>query len=224
MPVVAVVGADHGADGRDDRAGADRHQEGAGLLDRQPARLHVPGLRRRRLRRRRLPPVHARLLQGAAVPRLGLGDPRAVGRAGHAQDGRAAQARSRGRSPRSRSAPPTIAGIPFLAGFFSKDEILLHALVRERLPLFAIGLFTAVLTAFYMSRLLFLTFFGEFRGDHEAEHHVHESPWSMLVPLVAAGDRLLRGGADPHPAVRAPGRSLARRGARSWSRSGSRTP
>jgi NADH-quinone oxidoreductase subunit L len=78
----------------------------------------------------------------------------------------------------------TIAGIPFLAGFYSKDEILLHALVRERLPLFAIGLFTAALTAFYMSRLLFMTFFGDFRGDHEAEHHVHESPWSMLFPLV----------------------------------------
>ena len=59
----------------------------------------------------------------------------------------------------------------------------LHALVRERLPLFAIGLVTAALTAFYMSRLLFMTFFGEFRGDHEAEHHVHESPWSMLFPL-----------------------------------------
>jgi NADH-quinone oxidoreductase subunit L len=79
----------------------------------------------------------------------------------------------------------TIAGTPFLAGYFSKDEILLHALVRERLPLFAIGLFTAALTAFYMSRLFFMTFFGHFRGDHEAKHHVHESPWSMLFPLVA---------------------------------------
>jgi NADH-quinone oxidoreductase subunit L len=79
----------------------------------------------------------------------------------------------------------TIAGIPYLAGYFSKDEILLHALVRERLPLFGVGLFTAALTAFYMSRLFFMTFFGKFRGDHEAEHHVHESPWSMLLPLVA---------------------------------------
>ncbi len=78
-----------------------------------------------------------------------------------------------------------IAGVPFLAGLYSKDEILLNAVVRERLPLFAIGLFTAVLTAFYMSRALFMTFFGHFRGDHEAEHHVHESPWSMLFPLVA---------------------------------------
>ena len=77
-----------------------------------------------------------------------------------------------------------IAGIPGLAGYFSKDEILLHAVVRERMPFFFIGLFTALLTAFYMSRLLFMTFFGKFRGDHEAEHHVHESPWSMLVPLM----------------------------------------
>jgi NADH-quinone oxidoreductase subunit L len=78
----------------------------------------------------------------------------------------------------------TIAGIPYLAGYFSKDEILLNAVVRERLPLFGIGLFTAVLTAFYMSRLLFMTFFGSFRGGHDAEHHVHESPWTMLGPLV----------------------------------------
>jgi NADH-quinone oxidoreductase subunit L len=75
-----------------------------------------------------------------------------------------------------------IAGIPPLAGFFSKDEILLAAL--ESPALFGIMLFTALLTAAYMARLLFLTFFGEFRGGHDAEHHVHESPWSMLLPLV----------------------------------------
>jgi NADH-quinone oxidoreductase subunit L len=78
----------------------------------------------------------------------------------------------------------TIAGIPYLAGYFSKDEILLHAVAGERMPLFYLGLFTAVLTAFYMSRLLFMTFFGRFRGSHDVEHHVHESPWTMLGPLV----------------------------------------
>jgi NADH-quinone oxidoreductase subunit L len=75
-----------------------------------------------------------------------------------------------------------ISGIPVFAGFFSKDEILLASLHHP--VLFGIGSFTALLTAFYMARLLFLTFFGSFRGGHEAEHHVHESPPSMVVPLV----------------------------------------
>jgi NADH-quinone oxidoreductase subunit L len=77
-----------------------------------------------------------------------------------------------------------IAGIPPLSGFYSKDEILLGTLNAGEPVLFAIGLFTALLTAFYMARLVFLTFFGAFRGSHEAEHHLHESPWTMLVPLV----------------------------------------
>ena len=82
-----------------------------------------------------------------------------------------------------------IAGIPGLSGFFSKDEILAGAFGTGHRVLFAIALFTAFLTAAYMARLLFMTFFGTFRGGHEAEHHVHESPWSMLVPLLilAAG-------------------------------------
>jgi NADH-quinone oxidoreductase subunit L len=82
-----------------------------------------------------------------------------------------------------------IAGIPPLAGFFSKDEILRAALSAHRSVLFSMGFFTALLTAFYMTRLLVMTFFGAFRGDHETEHHVHESPWTMLGPLclLAAG-------------------------------------
>jgi NADH-quinone oxidoreductase subunit L len=82
-----------------------------------------------------------------------------------------------------------ISGIPFFAGFYSKDAILLAALGTGHTVLFGIALFTALLTAAYMARLLFLTFFGPFRGGHEAEHHLHESPWSMLGPLVvlAAG-------------------------------------
>ena len=77
-----------------------------------------------------------------------------------------------------------IAGIPPLAGFFSKDAILGSALEERHAVLFALGMATAALTAFYMARLLFLTFFGRFRGGHEAEHHLHESPWVMLAPLV----------------------------------------
>jgi NADH-quinone oxidoreductase subunit L len=82
-----------------------------------------------------------------------------------------------------------IAGAPFFAGFFSKDEILLADFVTvEGGPntghiLYAIGLLTALLTSFYMFRLIFLTFFGKQRYD-EHHVHVHESPWSMLGPLV----------------------------------------
>ncbi len=77
----------HRAVGRDDRVRAARHQEGVGLLDRQPARLH--GLRRRLrgLRRGDLPHDHPRVLQGPALPRRGLGDPRPRRRAGHAPHG-----------------------------------------------------------------------------------------------------------------------------------------
>jgi NADH-quinone oxidoreductase subunit L len=78
-----------------------------------------------------------------------------------------------------------IAGIPPLAGFFSKDSILLNAFQSEHGGhiLYAAGLFTALLTSFYMSRLIFLTFFGKQQYD-EHHVHVHESPKSMLVPLA----------------------------------------
>ena len=86
-----------------------------------------------------------------------------------------------------------IAGIPPLAGFFSKDEILWRA-YQASWAYWLIGLFTAFLTSFYMFRLWFLTFFGEYRGgtghDQHAgreEHHghaPHESPKVMLIPLV----------------------------------------
>ncbi len=73
---------------RNRRPRAERHQARDRLLDLLAARLHVLRLRRLGLRRRHLPPLHPRLLQGAPVPRRGLGDPRDVRRAGHAQDGR----------------------------------------------------------------------------------------------------------------------------------------
>ncbi|HEV7511284.1 MAG TPA: NADH-quinone oxidoreductase subunit L [Candidatus Acidoferrum sp.] len=82
-----------------------------------------------------------------------------------------------------------IAGIPPLAGFFSKDSILLNAYLSENSGpnvghiLYAAGLFTALLTSFYMFRLIFLIFFGKERYD-EHHVHVHESPKSMLIPLA----------------------------------------
>jgi len=77
-----------------------------------------------------------------------------------------------------------IAGIPPLAGFFSKDAILTGVFEDGRHVLFGIGLFTAGLTAFYMFRLVSLTFKGGFRGTREQERHLHEAPRSMTVPLV----------------------------------------
>ncbi|TGE25979.1 NADH-quinone oxidoreductase subunit L [Hymenobacter aquaticus] len=76
-----------------------------------------------------------------------------------------------------------ISGIPPFSGFFSKDEILEHVYQHNKI-LWGIGMVTAFLTAFYMFRLLFLTFFGEFRGTEEQKHHLHESPASMTLPLV----------------------------------------
>jgi NADH-quinone oxidoreductase subunit L len=76
-----------------------------------------------------------------------------------------------------------IAGIPPFAGFFSKDEILTAALIKSPV-LYALGVMTSVMTAFYMFRLYFLTFSGKFRGTHEQEHHLHESPLAMTFPLM----------------------------------------
>jgi NADH-quinone oxidoreductase subunit L len=77
-----------------------------------------------------------------------------------------------------------IAGFPGLAGFFSKDEILHAAASQHRWALYGVGLLTAGITAFYMFRAVFLTFLGKFRGTHEQEHHLHESPPVMTIPLI----------------------------------------
>ena len=76
-----------------------------------------------------------------------------------------------------------IAGFPFLAGFFSKDAILAAAFEANKW-LWGIGLATAGLTAFYMFRLFFMTFYGSFRGTEEEKKHLHESPISMVLPLA----------------------------------------
>ncbi len=87
-----------------------------------------------------------------------------------------------------------IAGAPGFAGFFSKDEILAHAWGTGHHVLWAVGALTAALTAFYMFRLLFLTFTGAPRARPEVAHHVHESPAVMILPLVVLAVLSIVGG------------------------------
>jgi len=106
-----------------------------------------------------------------------------------------------------------IAGIPPFAGFMSKDEILWRSYSQGPSKIiWALGLITAFITSFYMFRLLFMTFFGEYRGSLESEGHghdthghdsghghggIHESPALMLVPLVILAALSLVGGYIP---------------------------
>ena len=85
-----------------------------------------------------------------------------------------------------------IAGIPPLAGFFSKDEILWKTFEHGHFALWGLAAAAAAMTAFYMSRQVIMTFWGKFRGGAEMEKHLHESAPSMTVPLIvlAAGSVL----------------------------------
>lgn len=76
-----------------------------------------------------------------------------------------------------------ISGIPPFAGFFSKDEILSQAFAQNPFA-WGVALLASLLTAFYMFRLLFLTFFGQARAGDETMHHIHESPKSITIPLI----------------------------------------
>jgi NADH-quinone oxidoreductase subunit L len=76
-----------------------------------------------------------------------------------------------------------IAGFPLLSGFYSKDEILAHAVMHNSV-IYAVLMFSVALTAIYMFRMYFLVFHGEFRGSEEAKHHLHESPLNMTLPLI----------------------------------------
>ena len=76
-----------------------------------------------------------------------------------------------------------ISGLPPFAGFFSKDEILVRVWIQYPI-LFVILSITSVMTAVYMFRVFFLTFYGGFRGTHAQEQHLHESPKAMTIPLV----------------------------------------
>ena len=93
-----------------------------------------------------------------------------------------------------------IAGIPGFSGFFSKDEIL-AATFEHNKAIYALGLFGAMMTAFYMFRLYALTFTGTFRGTHDQEHHLHESPATMTFPLIILAILSVVGGYIGLPAV-----------------------
>jgi NADH-quinone oxidoreductase subunit L len=97
-----------------------------------------------------------------------------------------------------------IIGTPLFSGFFSKDEILWRAFISpvgSGTLLFLVALFTAGLTALYIWRLMFLTFFGESRVSHEAAHHLHESPPVMTIPLILLAVLSFVGGWIGWPAV-----------------------
>ena len=93
-----------------------------------------------------------------------------------------------------------IAGIPPFAGFFSKDEILAAAFAKN--PVYwAVGVLTAFMTAFYMFRLYGMTFLGKFRGTHDQEHHLHESPAAITIPLIVLAILAVVGGLIGIPEV-----------------------
>jgi NADH-quinone oxidoreductase subunit L len=93
-----------------------------------------------------------------------------------------------------------IAGVPPFSGFFSKDEILVGA-YNENPLFYYIGLAGALMTAFYMFRLYALTFLGKFRGTHEQEHHLHESPSAITIPLIILAILSVVGGLVGIPAL-----------------------
>ena len=93
-----------------------------------------------------------------------------------------------------------IAGFPLLSGFYSKDEILAHAVMHNP-ALFAILMLSVAMTAIYMFRLYFLVFHGEFRGTEETKHHLHESPLNMTLPLMVLAVLSVVGGALNLPGV-----------------------
>jgi NADH-quinone oxidoreductase subunit L len=87
-----------------------------------------------------------------------------------------------------------ICGIPPFAGFMSKDGIIWAAHAHGHPAIWAMLWVSAGLTAFYMFRQIYMTFFGEFRGTHDQAHHLHESPWSMAGVLVVLGGLSALGG------------------------------
>ena len=94
-----------------------------------------------------------------------------------------------------------IAGMPPFSGFFSKDEILASAYASGNQIIWGLGVIGAILTAFYMFRLYAMTFLGKFRGTDEQEHHLHESPSAITIPLIILAVLAVVGGFVGIPAV-----------------------
>lgn len=95
-----------------------------------------------------------------------------------------------------------ICGIPPFSGFMSKDEILWNVFNSHSGGAkfaYGIGLLSALCTAFYMTRVTALTFWGKFRGTHEQRDHMHESPWAICIPLVILGLLSFLGGFLSYP-------------------------
>ena len=218
--VVAIVGAADGASWRPPSPWPRTTSRRCWPTPRSASSATCSWPGRRRLRRRHLPRVDARLLQGAALPRVGLGDPRHARRAGHAQDGRAGArscrspfwtflvglARHRGHLPAWPASSPR-----------TRSSGRRSAATAAASPLWAVAFLVAGLTAFYMMRLVVLTFYGENRASHEVRHHIHESPLSMTLPLVVLAVLSVVGGWIGWPGLpgrREPLRALARAGVR----------
>jgi NADH-quinone oxidoreductase subunit L len=102
----------------------------------------------------------------------------------------------------------SISGIPPFSGFFSKDEILAQVFAHSPV-MWGLAVVGSLMTSFYMFRLLFLTFFGTFRGTHEQEHHLHESPLSMTLPLLVLAVLSAAGGLINFPEIFGGGQWLA---------------
>jgi NADH-quinone oxidoreductase subunit L len=93
-----------------------------------------------------------------------------------------------------------IAGFPLLSGFYSKDEILAHAVIHSPV-LYGVLMVSVAMTAIYMFRMYFLVFHGSFRGSDEVKSHLHESPVNMTIPLVVLAILSVVGGALNLPGV-----------------------